>query len=148
MQSKAIWRRLLSQIVLGLGLFIGLTTQLAADSRQPPPLDTDSQSKALVFVEVDEDMLPENVVKVAISQFSYKPAEITVEQGTTILWINEDPAGHNAAFVADNLADREQDLAGPIVGQGEKFAVHFKKAGEYDYYCTPHPFMKGAVIVK
>lgn len=133
--------------LLMLVLFGGLTSQLAADARQPPDAPA-QQSQALAFVEVEEEALPEDVVKVVISRFSYQPAEITIESGTTVLWVNEDPAGHNAAFIAENISDLEQDMAGPIVGQGERFAVRFDKAGRYDYYCTPHPFMKGVVIVE
>lgn len=145
-KTYCILSRSLVQLMLGLGLLAGMTAQVAADAREPP--DKPAQSQSVAFVEADEEALPDNVVKVSISQFSYKPAEITVESGTTILWINEDPAGHNAAFVAENLPDLEQDLAGPIVGQSERFAVRFNEAGQYDYYCTPHPFMKGAVIVE
>lgn len=145
-KTYCILNRSLVQLMLGLGLLAGMTAQVAADAREPP--DKPAQSQALVFVEANEEALPDNVVKVSISQFTYKPAEITVEPGTTVLWINEDPAGHNAAFVAENLPDLEQDLAGPIVGQSERFAVRFNEAGRYDYYCTPHPFMKGAVIVE
>ncbi len=135
------------QLMLGLWILAGLSSQVIADGRVPTDLP-ENQSQAVNFVEADEEELPENVVKVAISQFSYKPAEITVAPGTTILWINEDPAGHNASFVAEDLPDLDEDLAGPIAGQGERFAVRFNEAGRYDYYCTPHPFMKGAVIVE
>lgn len=149
MQSRACCRlgRSVVQLMLGLWLLSGMTAQVAADARQPPDAPA-QQSQALTFVQVDQDALPDEIVEVTISQFVYKPSEITVEPGTTVLWSNEDPAGHNAAFVAENLPDLEQDMAGPIVGQGETFAVRFDEAGRYEYYCTPHPFMKGAVIVE
>lgn len=139
--------RSIMQLIVALWLSVSLTLLQAADSRQPADLPA-QQSQALAFVQAEEEALPEDVVKVAITQFSYQPAEITVEAETTVLWVNEDPAGHNASFVAGNVSDLEQDLAGPIVGQGERFAVRFEKAGRYDYYCTPHPFMKGAVVVE
>lgn len=136
------------QFLLGLWILTGMASQaFAGDAREPSDLP-EGQSQAVVFVESDKEVLPENVVKVRISQFKYNPAEITIAPGTTVLWINEDPAGHNTAFVAENLPDLDQDLAGPIVGQGERYAVRFNEAGQYDYYCTPHPFMKGAVIVE
>lgn len=149
MLSRAQWilSRFIVQLTLGLWLLVGMTIQVAAaDVREPP--DTALKSEVMVFVEADDEVLPEDVVKVSISKFKYKPAEITIEPGTVVLWINEDPMGHNAAFVAGNIDDVEQDLAGPIVGQGERFAVRFNESGRYDYYCTPHPFMKGVVIVE
>lgn len=146
-KTYCILSRSLVQLMLGLWLLAGMTAQVAADARQPPDASA-QQSQALTFVQVDQDALPDDIVEVTISQFVYKPSEITVEPGTTVLWINEDPAGHNAAFVAENIPDLDQDLAGPIVGQGERFAVRFNEAGQYDYYCTPHPFMKGAVVVE
>lgn len=146
-RSRSILSRSVVQLIAALWLCVSLAPLQAADPRQPADLP-EKQSEALAFVKAEEAALPDNVVKVTISRFSYQPAEITVEPGTTILWVNEDPAGHNASFVAENLPDLEQDLAGPIVGQGERFAVQFEKAGRYDYYCTPHPFMKGAVVVE
>lgn len=138
-----------TRLLLGIWILVGMSSQVIADGDAREPVDLpEGQSQAVIFVESDEEVLPEDVVKVRISQFKYNPAEITVTAGTTILWVNEDPAGHNASFVAENLPDLEQDLAGPIVGQGERFAVRFNEAGRYDYYCTPHPFMKGAVVVE
>lgn len=84
---------------------------------------------------------------------SYDPKVIEIEPGTTVTWTNEDVftylAGefegiHNAAggngddvvFVTDLLA------------HGEKGSFLFEKAGEYEYMCAPHPYMKGKVIVK
>ena len=148
MQSSTywIWSKSAFLSLIGFWLLAGMTSQAVADAREPD--QSGEKSQAVIFVESDEEVLPGDVVKVNISQFKYNPAEITVAPGTTILWVNEDPAGHNAAFVAEDLPDLDQDLAGPIVGQGERFAVRFTEAGRYNYYCTPHPFMKGAVIVE
>lgn len=147
-RSRSIPGIALVQLMLAPWLCAGLASELAAnDSRQAPDAPA-QQSQALAFVEAENEALSENVARVSISQFSYKPAEITVEPGMTVLWVNEDPVGHNAAFVAVSLPDLDQDLTGPIVGQGGRFAVRFEKPGEYNYYCTPHPFMKGAVVVE
>ncbi len=96
----------------------------------------------------EKNELPDDVVNVSISTFKYDPAEIRVKPGTTVVWVNKDPAGHNVAFSADEVANIDQDLAGPVVGQEEKNAVRFNEAGTYPYFCTPHPFMKATVIVE
>lgn len=76
---------------------------------------------------------------VNISNFSFNPAEITISPGTKVTWVNQDGVGHNAAF---------NNTKGPILKKGEKWSMIFDKAGTYSYICSPHPFMKGTVIVK
>ena len=146
MEKSLILNRVFLPLLLSLCFMLyGLESVTAGDSREPADLP-DKQSSALAFVTTEE--LPDDVVEVAISQFTYKPSTITVESGTTIVWRNQDPMGHNASFVAKDLPDLDEDLAGPIVGQGISFAVKFSKTGTYNYYCTPHPFMQGVVIVE
>jgi len=36
----------------------------------------------------------------------------------------------------------------PTLAPGGTFSHRFDKAGSYAYHCTPHPFMKGVVIVR
>ncbi|MGI6678952.1 MAG: cupredoxin domain-containing protein [Dehalobacterium sp.] len=79
-----------------------------------------------------------NTNTVYIKDYKYQPGEITIDTGETITWINEDSVGHNVA--ADTF---ECD----ILQKGESFSYTFNETGTFDYICTPHPFMKGKVIV-
>jgi plastocyanin len=35
-----------------------------------------------------------------------------------------------------------------LLAKGESYSFTFKKAGTYTYHCTPHPYMKGTVVVE
>jgi plastocyanin len=78
---------------------------------------------------------------VAIEGFAYQPAEVTISVGTTLTWINKDLDVHtvtaqDGTFDSGNLA------------RGDTFSYTFEVTGTYDYYCIPHPYMTGRVIVE
>lgn len=76
---------------------------------------------------------------VAIKNFAFSPATLTVKAGTTVTWTNQDSATHDVkgdAFASEPLS------------QGETFSFTFDKAGNYDYICSFHPSMTGKVIVE
>src|SRR6266542_1409599 len=76
----------------------------------------------------------------AIYDFGYRPGWILVPPGTTVTWTNEGPTVHTAT------ADAGQFDSG-ILEAGESYSFTFTELGSYDYFCIPHPFMRGKVIV-
>ncbi|MGY6520045.1 MAG: plastocyanin/azurin family copper-binding protein [Lysobacteraceae bacterium] len=91
-------------------------------------------------------------VVVEIIGNSYHPKVIEIEPGTRVTWVNEDVftylAGefsgvHNAVGMRG-----PKRFATPLLGHGETGSVVFDEPGEYDYICTPHPYMKGRIIVR
>lgn len=94
-------------------------------------------------------------VKVSIIGNSYFPKVIKVAPGTTVTWTNEDVftymAGEYAGIhnVAGTSAPEDSDgLVGPLLAHGESYSHTFEEEWTYDYICTPHPYMKGRVIVE
>ncbi len=85
----------------------------------------------------------EKVVKVNVRALKYLPGPITISPGTTVRWINEDQALHTVT---------SEDPGGPLrseeLEKGESYEYTFRKPGQYDYYCTVHPFMKSGVTVE
>jgi amicyanin len=77
---------------------------------------------------------------VAIVDFAFSPATLTITAGDTVVWTNEDPMIHTATSV--NGAFDSGDLE-----QGEAYSLTFTTAGTYDYLCTPHPTMTGRIVV-
>lgn len=75
---------------------------------------------------------------VSIENFKFVPAELTVKAGTTVVWTNNDSAGH------DIKAD---EFVSPMMAQGETYSHTFTVKGTYDYICGVHPSMKGKIIV-
>jgi plastocyanin len=35
-----------------------------------------------------------------------------------------------------------------MLKQDDTFSITFEEAGAFDYYCAPHPYMKGRVVVE
>ena len=93
----------------------------------------------------------ETRAKVQIIGNSYYPKVIEIPVGTTVEWTNEDvftyfsgefSGIHNVMAFAG-----PETFASPLLGHAEKFSHTFTKAGEYNYLCTPHPYMRGVIKV-
>ncbi len=78
---------------------------------------------------------------VKIVSFKFMPPTITVKQGGSVAFPNNDSAAHTAT--AD---DRSFDSQ--TIGIGKSKTVTFSKAGQVPYHCDFHPFMKGTIVVK
>jgi plastocyanin len=78
---------------------------------------------------------------VAIADFAFSPATLTITAGDTVTWTNEDPVVHTATSATG--AFDSGDLA-----QGESFSLTFTTPGTYAYLCTPHPSMTGQIVVQ
>lgn len=72
---------------------------------------------------------------------AFTPNRIEIEAGTTVTWKNNDPLAHTVT-----AADRSFDSG--LIQPGASWSYTFTRPGTYDFSCTPHPFMKGLVVVK
>src|SRR5690606_31711653 len=79
-------------------------------------------------------------VRATIRNLAYAPARIEITVGTTITWRNEDQVDHSVTAV-----DGSWDSG--IIRPGATYQRTFTRPGTYEFFCTPHPFMKGTVIV-
>jgi plastocyanin len=81
---------------------------------------------------------------IAISNFAFSPATLTVKPGTTVTWTNQDGVAHTiasdagspVAFTSDSLAN------------GASYRFTFTQPGTYAYHCSIHPSMKGTIVVQ
>jgi plastocyanin len=78
---------------------------------------------------------------VDITRFEYQPAVMTVKQGETVKWINNDAAPHTVTEQDGGFASKTLDF-------NSRFAMRFRRPGTYHYFCAVHPGMTGTVIVK
>ena len=98
----------------------GMTTSAgAADPAQGAPVATDS---------------------VAIKNFAFSPAMVTVRVGTTVTWTNSDQDAHTVTATGGGFTS-------PTLNTGDLFRYTFSKPGRYEYLCTIHPFMTATVVV-
>lgn len=80
---------------------------------------------------------------VTIRNYAFSPAAVKVKKGTTVTWTNQDTVRHNVKTAEGAPAAFE----GPLLDQGMSYSYTFTQAGTYNYFCQPHPYMKGSVIV-
>jgi plastocyanin len=81
-----------------------------------------------------------NQQTVSIRDFSFQPAQLSVEPGTTVTWTNEGNEPHTVT--ADNgLFDSG------VLYPGDSYSVQFDGMGTVSYYCTLHPSMTGGIPV-
>ena len=76
-----------------------------------------------------------------IVDFSFSPGTITINQGDTVTWTNDGPTPHSAT-----ASDGSFDTG--IFPAGESRSHTFAQAGTFSYICTPHPNMRGTVVVQ
>jgi plastocyanin len=75
---------------------------------------------------------------VAVRDYNFEPATITVEAGATVTWLWEGRAPHNV--VGRGFESKDQSSG--------TFRHTFEQVGTYTYECTVHPGMEGSVVVE
>lgn len=71
---------------------------------------------------------------------SFSPNPVEVKVGETVRWVNDDSQGHT-------VTSKDGTFDSGIMGKGQSFSHTFDSAGEYQYFCEPHPTMVGTVVV-
>jgi plastocyanin len=77
----------------------------------------------------------------------YIPPEITVSSGTTVTWTNKDNTIHTVTEGSLESAGSTPAFDSSIIAPSQTWDNTFDTAGEFNYYCTLHPFMTGKVTV-
>ena len=80
------------------------------------------------------------VRRTTIKNISYLQPRITVTVGTTLEWTNNDPLPHTVTAT-------DKTFNSGLIQPGRTFRHTFTKSGTFNYYCIPHPFMKGVIVV-
>jgi len=111
----------------------------------PPPPAPEPQVLADETEEVEPAPPPKVFASasggVTIADFSFSPASLTINQGDTVTWVNNGPTPHSAT------ANNGSFNTG-ILKAGQSGSHTFDQAGTFTYYCQPHPFMKGTIVVQ
>lgn len=91
----------------------------------------------------DDRVIVIKMVDLSTAQWRFEPAEITVRQGDTIRWVQEDIVPHNVEFKeTPESASLGDAVMGPFVfAKGEVYELVIDERfapGLYVYVCTPH----------
>jgi plastocyanin len=102
--------------------------------------DSDSEPSSMRFISISPN--PQGNLPPAI----FSPDYLTVEQGTTVTWTNND---FNAHELTSSLpASTDFPVSQYVNPSGGSFAYQFDTAGTFEYYCTIHPQMTGTIVIR
>ena len=110
------------------------TREQATQNPQPQASQTGAQ------VQVEVGAQAPQPVSVAIKNFAFSPATLSVKAGTKVTWTNNDSMAHTVT------ADSGLFDSGTIA-PGASFSFTFASVGTVSYHCNFHPSMKGSVAV-
>ena len=79
--------------------------------------------------------------EVSISNFAFGLSTLTVNAGTEVTWVNDDPAPHTVTAAGGSF---DSDILDP----DKSFSFVFEEPGTYEYQCNVHPEMTGTVKVE
>jgi plastocyanin len=94
----------------------------------------------MTSISVTAPAAPVSGDQVTIDGFAFAPATLTVKAGSTVTWTNRDEEPHT-------VAASDGAFHSPGMGTGATFTHTFPAAGTFDYVCSIHPMMHGAVVV-
>ena len=104
-------------------------------------------SPLMAFAEDFSVIIPQGASNRRYATFHncYSPEKITISPGDSITWFNEDSDFHSVTSGMPGTADGTFDSE--LFPPGESWIFAFANPGEYDYFCTIHPWMLGKVTV-
>ncbi|WP_420545483.1 cupredoxin domain-containing protein [Nitrosopumilus sp.] len=76
----------------------------------------------------------------------YLPYTVTISPGDKVTWSNDDTAAHTVTSGTPVETDGKFDSG--LFSPNTTFSHTFENAGNYDYFCMVHPWMKGVVTVQ
>lgn len=80
-------------------------------------------------------------VETDILDGAFADPRLEVAAGTTVTWVNTSAVPHQVASRDDAFE------TSAMLKEGDRFSVTFDEPGDYAYFCAPHPFMTGVVVV-
>ncbi len=109
-----------------------------------------SSQRAVMLANVGDIQDPKgSVFEAEIQRFHrFTPALIKVTPGTTVVWVNRDVAEHNVRVLRGDANELSADVISELFFPDETTAITFHQEGTYRYFCEPHPYMQGKVIVE
>jgi plastocyanin len=114
-------------MALGGGILVGCGAPTSAAAAAPAPAPG-----------VAEEPVATNTV--AIQNFAFSPATVTIKAGTTVTWTNQDQDPHTVSAMSGAFHS-------PTLNTGQSYRYTFTTPGHFEYLCTIHPFMTAAVVV-
>lgn len=125
------------------------TGEIREDLEGTTTAESEGQAGSNATNQTQSAAIPPDAVVISIPQGAsaqgnpaYEPATAEAGIDQTIAWRNDDSTPHTAT--SGELFDSS------LINPGESFSIAAEEigAGEHDYICTVHPFMKGDLVIK
>jgi plastocyanin len=84
---------------------------------------------------------PQTAAAVQIDNFHYTPPTLVVAPGTTVTWKNDDDSPHS-------VREKDGKFKSAALDTDDTFSQTFATPGEYEYFCSIHPYMTGKIVVR
>jgi plastocyanin len=82
-----------------------------------------------------------DTVAAAVEDFAFRPARLEIAAGTTIVWTNNGQVSHT-------VSAEDGSFDSGSIEPGKRGSITFSRAGTFPFHCTPHPFMRGVIVVR
>ena len=82
-----------------------------------------------------------NSAVIRIDNFNFTPPTLVVAPGTTVTWTNADDSPHT-------VREKDGKFKSAALDTDDSFSQTFTAPGEYQYFCSIHPYMTAKVVVK
>lgn len=86
------------------------------------------------------ELVASDTVTIAITDYEFSLADISIGPGTYVLWINQGEVAHSTTSDRGVWDSR-------LLAPGESYGRVFTDVGAHPYHCTPHPFMTARIQV-
>ena len=109
---------------------------------------------AILFITTSQNVFAEVSVNIpneaaepscAESGSCFLPTDVTVGIGDTVTWINDSSVIHTITSGNPDGSDGTFDSS--IIMTDGTFSYTFTEAGQYEYFCSIHPWMTGTIMV-
>lgn len=132
-------------VLVGGGIYLATrnNSNPASPATNPKPTSQSNNTKGMNMSNNNgENTAPAATNTVAIENFAFSPANITVKKGTAVTWTNKDSTPHT---VTENDGQTGPDSG--TMAQNSSYTFTFNTVGKFQYHCTIHPNMVGTVTV-
>ncbi|MBI2777780.1 MAG: cupredoxin domain-containing protein [Chloroflexi bacterium] len=116
----------------------GSTGSSAATQREP---DRSAPASASELPPATPAGNPAGAAAVAIVDYGFNPADLTVTVGTTVTWTNTGGRPHTVTSIDGGFT------SSGTLSSGNTYAQTFATAGTFAYICGIHNSMKGTITV-
>ncbi len=141
MRSHRFFRSVTLVAFLGLSLFVLAGCAGNTDSTTNKTSTQPSAGAPAADQDATDGAADANQESVDIANSAFSPAELRIKAGTTVVWTNQDTAGHQ-------VHDDSNAFKSDILGQGGMVEVNYSAPGTFTYHCHVHPNMKATIIVE